>query len=134
MNFGYDVIRRIVPDWYADRYRASQRAALQSIAPYDVVSKIGIHCIGPRRTGYGDFLKTIKAAGRKVCVVKCRDDFGAAHEAKQYWPDVLTVGAFTQFDGLNFDYAKFVSLAKRNPWIDYWEVLNEINEIGRAHV
>ena len=127
MNFGYDVIRRIVPDWYADRYRASQRAALQSIAPYDVVSKIGIHCIGPRRTGYGDFLKTIKAAGRKVCVVKCRDDFGAAHEAKQYWPDVLTVGAFTQFDGLNFDYAKFVSLAKRNPWIDYWEVLNEIN-------
>ena len=127
MNFGYDVIRRIAPDWYADRYSANHRASLQAVDPYAVISKIGVHCVGPRRTGYGAFLQTIKAAGRRLSVVKCRDDFGAAYEAKQYWPDVLTVGAFTQFDGLNFDYAKFVSLAKRNPWIDYWEVLNEIN-------
>ena len=123
----YNFIRPLAPDWFADRYRAGRMSAALAAEPYQVISKIGVHCIGPRRSGYGSFLQTIKAAGRKVSVVKCRDDFGAAYEAKQYWPDALTVGAFTQFDGLNFDYAKFLALAKKNPWIDYWEILNEIN-------
>lgn len=123
-NLLYVVVRPFAPDWFANRYRARQVAQVSGTS---VVSKIGIHCIGPRRTGYGAALQTIQAAGRRLAVVKCRDDFGAAYEAKQYWPDVLTVGAFTQFDGLPFDYAQFVMRAKQNPWIDYWEVLNEID-------
>lgn len=123
----YNVIRPLAPEWFARRYtsRLASRAFLA--LAYDIVSTIGIHSCGPRRRGFGDFLRVIRDAGRQVSVVKCRDDFGAAHEAKQYWPDVLTVGAFTQFDGFPFDYAKFLSKARLNPWIDYWEILNEMN-------
>lgn len=128
----YNFIRPLAPDWFADRYRAGRMSAALAAEPYQVISKIGVHCIGPRRSGYGSFLQTIKASGRKVAVVKCRDDFGAAYEAKQYWPDALTVGAFTEFDGMSFNAAKFLQKARLNPWIDYWEVGNEINgEWGR---
>lgn len=127
----YNFIRPFVPEWFAERYKARHVAAMRSLSvSSDVVSKIGIHSCGPRRRGFGPFLQTIKDAGRRVSVVKCRDDSGAAHEAKQYWPDVLTIGAFTQFDKpplSEAQYQKLVKLAKLNPWCDYFEVFNEEN-------
>jgi len=92
-----------------------------------IVSKIGVHCIGPRRDGFRPFLETINAAGRKLPLVKCRDDFGAAFEARQFWPDVITIGAFTDCDGFPFNFDRFADRARKNPHIQYWEVLNEIN-------
>ena len=91
------------------------------------VSKCGLHSINDKHPGYGTLLQTINAAGRKLAVVKCRDNFGPAFEARQLWPDVLTIGAQTAFDGFPFNYAKFKATALLNPHIDYWEVLNEIN-------
>lgn len=96
------------------------------------ISKVGIHSVGPKRGGYGEFLQALLMAGRKPAVIKCRDDFGAALEAKQFWPDVLTIGAFTLFDGMEFDYSDFKRHASLNPWIDYWEVHNEINGLWLA--
>jgi len=93
----------------------------------DTISKIGIHCVGPRRDGFRPFLQTIKDAGRKLSLVKCRDDFGAAFEAREFWPDVITIGAFADFDGFPFNFDKFAARARKNPHIQYWEVLNEIN-------
>ncbi len=96
-----------------------------------VVSKVGIHCIGPKRNGYGAFLRTINAAGRSLSVVKCRDDFGAIDEPLALWPDVLTIGAVTAWDdaGYNADeaYNRIVEMARKNPKIKYWEYFNERN-------
>lgn len=92
-----------------------------------VVSKAGIHCVGPARNGYGPFLQAINAAGRRLAVVKCRDDFGAVDEPLALWPDVLCVGAFTEFDGFPFNWTAFETRALKNPKIKIWEVLNEIN-------
>ena len=124
----YNLVRPIAPDWFSKRYASRMPTIIQRLDSYnDVVSKAGIHSCGPRRKGFGDLLKRVNDAGRMLGVVKCRDDFGAAYEAKQLWPHVLTVGAFTDFDGLNVNLDKFVARAKRNPWIDYWEVYNENN-------
>jgi hypothetical protein len=90
-----------------------------------VVSKVGIHCIGPKRDGYGAFLQTINNAGRKLSIVKVRDNFGAIDEPLALWPDVLTVGAMTDFDRLPFDVGEFIARARLNPKVKYWEVLNE---------
>ena len=72
-----------------------------------VVSKCGLHSINTSHPGYGTLLQTVNAAGRKLSLVKCRDNFGPAFEAAQLWPDVLTIGAQTAYDGFPFDYAKF---------------------------
>jgi hypothetical protein len=88
-------------------------------------SKATIHCVGPDRDGYADFIARIDAAGRRLPFVKCRDDMGAFDEPLKYWPDLLTVGAFTQFDRLPFDLAAFVVRADKNPKVHVWEVLNE---------
>lgn len=90
-----------------------------------IVSKLGIHCNGPRRSGYGEFLRTIAAAGRQLAIVKVRDDFGGIDEPLNYWPNVLTIGAQTPHDRLPFDWYKFLEQVQRNPRIQYWEVLNE---------
>jgi hypothetical protein len=91
----------------------------------EVVSKIGINCIGGNRTGFGPFLQTINAAGRRLAVAVCYDDFGAALECKQLWPDIMTVGMLTSTD-YGFNYSKFLTKAKQNPWINYWCIYNEI--------
>lgn len=97
----------------------------------EVVSKIGVHCIGPRRDGYGEFLRTINSSGRRLSVVKVRDDFGAVDEPLQYWPDVLTIGAKTEWDDAGYSvdeaYNRIVEAARLNPKIKYWEYLNERN-------
>lgn len=94
-----------------------------------VISKIGIHSTGPRRTGYAPFLHRIDGADRRLSLVKCRDDFGAIDEALALWPDMVTIGAFSEFDGLPVNLGKFFSRAALNPRVKYWEVLNEINGI-----
>jgi hypothetical protein len=96
-----------------------------------VVSKVGIHCVGPARTGYGAFLQTINNAGRMLSIVKCRDDFGAIDEPLALWPDVLTVGAKTEWDDAGYDvtqaYNRIMAAASQKPGIKYWEYLNERN-------
>jgi len=94
-----------------------------------VVSKTAIHSVGPRRTGYGAFLRRINDAGRSLSLVKCRDDFGAIDEALALWPGTPTIGAFTEFDGLPVNLGKFFERAAKNPRVRYWEILNEINGI-----
>jgi len=96
-----------------------------------VVSKLGIHSIGPRNTGVHDLFDRLEAAGRQIAIVKCRDDMGVANLAASHWPQAITIGAFTDYDGaLNFDeddWSDFRERARRNPSIRYWELLNEID-------
>ena len=91
-----------------------------------VVSKVGIHACGGQLTGYGDFCRSIKASGRKIAVVKVRNDYSAVNDALACWPDALIIGAHDEFNGLNFDLNKFSALASLNPKIKIWEVCNEI--------
>jgi hypothetical protein len=97
----------------------------------EVISKVGIHCIGPHRDGYGAFLQTINAGGRRLSVVKCRDDFGAVDEPLQLWPDVLTIGAMTEWDDAGYNvieaYNRILMESIKNPKIKYWEYFNERN-------
>lgn len=93
----------------------------------EVISKVGIHCVGPRRNGYGPFCQTIADAGRRLSLVKVRDDFGAVDQPLVLWPDVLCLGAITDYDGFPFDFDRFVARAQLKPQIKVWEVLNEIN-------
>jgi hypothetical protein len=97
----------------------------------EVVSKVGIHCIGDKRDGYGPFLQTIAAAGRRLSVVKCRDNFGAMDEPLALWPDVLTIGAMTEWDDAGYNvieaYNRILMASIQNPKVKYWEYLNERN-------
>lgn len=94
-----------------------------------IVSKCGIHCIGPKRSGYGAFLRTIMEADRKLALVKCRDDFGAIDEPLALWPDVLTIGAKTEWDdagySVNDAYNRIIAAHEQKPGIKYWEYFNE---------
>lgn len=95
----------------------------------NVISKLGAHSLGSNLTGWRDFLNIIAAAGRRIAVVNCHDDFSAINDAVDLWPDVLTCGAFTQFDQLPFhidtDWPKFAARAALNPKVKNWELLNE---------
>ncbi len=91
----------------------------------DVISKCGIHCIGGDRDGYGPFTRRIAEAGRRLALVKCRDDFGAMDEPLALWLEIVTIGAMTDFDRLPFNYAAFEARALLNPKVKVWEVLNE---------
>lgn len=96
-----------------------------------VVSKVAIHCQGPARNGYGDFLKKINAAGRRLPFVKVRDDFGAVDEALGLWPDMSTIGAVTEWDGADYNvdlaFDRITTASLNNPKIKYWEYFNERN-------
>jgi len=99
------------------------------MTPY--ISKLGVHSVGSKQDGYGEFLKTISDAGRRLPLVKCRDSFGAAFEAKKLWPDLLTIGAMTDWDDSGYDevqaFNKIMLAAGRNQHITHWEYLNERN-------
>ena len=98
-----------------------------------IISAVGVHCVGPQRNGYGPFLQRINAAGRKLSVVKVRDDFGAVDQPLALWPDVLCISTKTDWDGgpLNAQDAanKIVEAHATKPAIHYWEYLNEIDGI-----
>lgn len=97
------------------------------MTPY--ISKLTVHSLGGRRTGYGEFLRTIQAAGRRLPFVKCRDDFGPGYEAKQLWPDMPVVGAITNWDDERYDVKRLYNLilakAAQNTHVTHWEVYNE---------
>ena len=128
MSFAYTFLRPLNPKRFADQYREKKlsRLAAQGLGN-QVVSKCGVTCVGSSRSGYGTFLNTVDAAGRKLAVVVCYNDFGAAYEAKQKWPDVVTVGMFTDIEMDGFNYANFKTRATLNPWIDYWCIFNEVD-------
>src|SRR5512135_2122469 len=96
-----------------------------------VVSKIGVHCIGAKRDGYGAFLANLNAAGRQLSLVKVRDDFGAIYEPLTLWPDLITIGAKTDWDDADYNvdtaYARITDAHRLNPKIKYWEYFNERN-------
>jgi hypothetical protein len=79
-----------------------------------VVSKAAVHCIGPRRKDYGNFLNTINTADRRMPVVKCRDDFGATDEPLALWPETICIGAKTDWDDADYNvetaYQRIVAL------------------------
>lgn len=97
----------------------------------EIVSKIGIHCMGDRRTGYGEFLHTIQRAGRMIPLVKVRDNFGAIDEPLALWPNVVTIGAYTEWDDADYSperaFARIMQASLHNPRIKYWEYFNERN-------
>jgi len=99
----------------------------------EVVSSVGIHCVGDKRTGYGPFLQAIYAGGRRLSLVKVRDNFGAVDEPLLLWPDTLCIGVKTEWDGgpLNAQDAanKIIAARAQKPVIHYWEYLNEMNGI-----
>jgi hypothetical protein len=109
------------------------------------MSKIGLHILPGPRTGYGDFLRRLAAAGTRPAVVKVVGEFGAAREAKEICGDAtLTVGRLAGYGWEGFDQAAETipiedidQVAERvwadhyehivigNPWIDVWETSNE---------
>lgn len=97
----------------------------------DVISKCGVHCIGSDRHGYGPFLQRIAESGRRLSLVKCRDDFGAIDEPVQLWPEIVTIGAHHIWDDADYSvdtaYDRIVEAAAVNPKIKYWEYYNERN-------
>lgn len=90
-----------------------------------VVSKMGDHCLGPKRDGWKPYLQTLHDAGRRVAVVDCHDDYGAAFEAMQIDPETLTIGDLTQFED-SFDINLLRKVSAANPHIKYWQVFNEM--------
>jgi len=94
-----------------------------------VISMAGIHCVGAERGDYAAFLNRINEAGRRLSVVKVRDNFGAIDEPLALWPDVLTIGAMTDWDDAGYDVdlavVRIGEAARRNPGIKYWEYFNE---------
>ena len=96
-----------------------------------IISKVGIHSVGDKRSGYGPFLRTIQAAGRQLSLVKCRDNFGAIDEALALWPEIVTIGAMTEWDDAGYSvdiaYDRIIEAAALNPGIKYWEYFNERN-------
>ena len=68
-----------------------------------IVSNVGIHSVGGNRNGYGAFLQTINASGRRLAVVKCRDDFGAIDEPLAFWQETITIGAYTSWDDADYN-------------------------------
>lgn len=98
-----------------------------------LISKAGVHCIGPNRKGYADFLARIDAVGRRLSLVKCRNDFSAIDEPLALWPDMPTIGAMTKWDDADYDvpraYRRIVAAAANNPKIKYWEYFNEREDV-----
>lgn len=93
---------------------------------YQIVSKLGLHNLGSKHNGTGQFFTTIKAAGRQLAGVDNHDDYGLGFEAAQYWPGVLNIGDLTEFEGA-FDINLLRQHAKLNPHITHWQVYNEIS-------
>lgn len=95
----------------------------------EVVSAIGPHSIGSDRHGYGPFCARIAESGRRLALVKCRDDFGAIDEPLALWPDVVTIGAHHIWDDADYNvdtaYDRIVEAAAVNPKVKYWEYYNE---------
>lgn len=91
---------------------------------YQIVSRLGLHNLGSKHNGTGQFFTAIKAAGRQLAGVDNHDDYGLGFEAAQYWPGVLNIGDITELAG-EFDIKLLREHARLNPHITHWQVFNE---------
>lgn len=81
--------------------------------------------------GYDECLDALVAAGRRPGLIKCRDNFGAIDGPLARWPEIVTIGAVTEWDDASFGvaeaYDNILRMARKNPGIKYWEYFNEMN-------
>src|SRR3989304_708524 len=112
-------------------------------------SKIGLHIVPGRRTGFGAFLQSLIGAGIHLAVVKAVDDLSPLREVERMMPGTLTIGrlnsATDPTTGVSWDMQAFkpddfgnsaVEAARvywslvtptwiRYPEVDAWELFNE---------
>jgi len=74
-------------------------------------SKIGLHIVPGRRTGFGLFLMRLASEGIQLSVVKAIDDLSPLREVKLYMPNALTVGRLNSIrdpiTGVSYDLQAF---------------------------
>ncbi|HEY4723968.1 MAG TPA: hypothetical protein VII92_19095 [Anaerolineae bacterium] len=115
-----------------------------------ITSKIGLHIVPGRRTGFGLFLMRLASEGIQLSVVKAIDDLSPLHEVKLYMPSALTVGRLNSIrdpiTGVSYDLQAFKpsdfpsarAAAKTyyslvlptwtfNSQVDVWETFNEFS-------
>jgi len=114
-------------------------------------SKVGLHIVPGRRTGYGTFLQRLSDAGVTPAVVKAVDDLSPLHEIKKLMPDAFTVGRLNSIrdpvTGIDYDLQAFkpsdypsAKMAAITYWhlvlpawiahsqyVDAWEMFNEFS-------
>jgi len=114
-------------------------------------SKIGLHIVPGRRTGFGAFLQRLVDACAQVAVVKAVDDLSPLREVERLMPGTITIGRLNSAKdpttGVVFDLQAFKlsdfhfsareaaevywSLASpiwiRFPEVDAWELFNEFS-------
>ena len=112
-------------------------------------SKVGLHIVPGRRTGFGTFLQRLADACINLAVVKAVDDLSPLREVERLMPGTLTVGrlnsATDPTTGVSWDLQAFkpddfgnssVEAARvywslvtptwiRYPEVDAWELFNE---------
>ena len=76
-----------------------------------ITSKIGLHIVPGRRTGFGLFLMRLASEGVQLSVVKAIDDLSPLREVKLYMPNALTVGRLNSIrdpiTGVSYDLQAF---------------------------
>src|SRR3990170_8819194 len=76
-----------------------------------VTSRIGLHIVPGRRTGFGAFLQRLVDACAQVAVVKAVDDLSPLREVERLMPGTLTVGrlnsAIDPTTGVSWDLQAF---------------------------
>src|SRR3990167_11283644 len=115
-----------------------------------ITSKIGLHIVPGRRTGFGLFLMRLASEGVQLSVVKAIDDLSPLREVKLYMPSALPVGRLNSIrdpiTGVSYDLQAFKpsdfpsarAAAKTyyslvlptwtfNSQVDVWETFNEFS-------
>src|SRR3972149_6558183 len=114
-------------------------------------SKIGLHIVPGRRTGFGAFLQSLIGAGIHLAVVKAVDDLSPLREFNRLMPGTLTIGRLNSAKdpttGVTFDLQAFKPSDFNNspreaaevywslvtptwirfPEVDAWELFNEFS-------
>ena len=76
-----------------------------------VTSRIGLHIVPGRRTGFGTFLQRLVDACVNLSVVKAVDDLSPLREVERLMPATITVGrlntAIDPATGVTFDLQAF---------------------------
>ena len=116
-----------------------------------ITSRIGLHIVPGRRTGFGTFLQRLVDACINLSVVKAVDDLSPLREVERLMPGTLTVGrlntAIDPATGVTFDLQAFkpgdfhnsareaaevywglvTPVWIRFPEVDAWELFNEFS-------
>src|SRR3990167_4018101 len=74
-------------------------------------SKVGLHIVPGRRTGFGAFLQRLVDAGANLAVVKAVDDLSPLREVERLMPATFTIGrlnsAIDPTTGVSWDLQAF---------------------------